>query len=259
MDSNDVISTFEIDELRVEVYRSRKAMGARAASLVVERLKALLSSQDNVRMIFAAAPSQNELLDGLASAEGVDWSRVVAFHMDEYVGIKEGAEQSFGIFLKKKIFSRVNFMKVHYINPNPESLTAECERYSALLARGPIDMVCLGIGENGHIAFNDPDVADFNDPLKVKVVDLDNKSRQQQVNDGCFSSIADVPKQAISLTIPSLLSAHFLCTVVPAATKAGAVRRTVKGEISTSCPASILRRHENAVLFLDADSASEIL
>ncbi|MCL5266667.1 MAG: glucosamine-6-phosphate deaminase [Bacteroidetes bacterium] len=259
MSSSDAISTLRIDKLNVEVYRNRKEMGARAASVVVERLKKLLSDQENVRMIFAAAPSQNELLEELASAKGIDWSRVTAFHMDEYVGLKKGAEQSFGTFLNRKIFSKVNFGRVHYINPNPNSPSEECERYSALLGEAAIDIVCLGIGENGHIAFNDPDAADFNDPQRVKVVNLDNRSRQQQVNDGCFSSVTEVPKQAITLTIPSLFSARFMCTVVPAATKAEAVRRTIKGEISTRCPASILRRHENAALFLDADSAAEIL
>lgn len=243
----------------MNIHKNRKGMGARAAFVVAERLKRLLSNQEIVRMIFAAAPSQNELLEELGSAEGVDWSRVVAFHMDEYVGLRPGAAQSFGVYLKDRLFGKVNFKKVHYIDSNPANLREECERYSGLLAAAPVDIVCLGIGENGHIAFNDPDVADFGDPKKVKVVNLDNKSRQQQVNDGCFSSITEVPEQAITLTIPSLFSAGFMCTVVPGATKAEAVRHTIKGEISTKCPASILRRHENAALFLDADSAAEIL
>lgn len=253
------MSTFKIDNLKVDVYEDRKAMGARAASAVAERLKILLSSGENVRMIFAAAPSQNELLYELASTPGIDWSRVTAFHMDEYIGLKAGAPQSFGIFLKDRIFGKAQFGKVHYISSNPDDIYQECERYSELLAAAPIDIVCLGIGENGHIAFNDPDVADFNDPKRVKIVDLDQRSRQQQVNDGCFSSIAEVPGQAVTLTIPALISSHYMYAVVPGKTKADAVRRTIKGEINTACPASILRRHENATLFLDGDSASEIL
>ena len=243
----------------MEVYKDRKSMGARAASAVAEKLKSILASGKNARMIFAAAPSQNELLDALVSTPGIDWSKVTAFHMDEYVGLKAGAPQSFGVFLRDRIFGMVKFGKVHYISSCPADTDHECESYSALLAAAPIDIVCLGIGENGHIAFNDPDVADFNDPKRVKVVDLDHRSRQQQVNDGCFSSIAEVPRQAITLTIPTLISSNYMYAVVPGKTKADAVRRTIKGEINTACPASILRRHENAMLFLDADSASEIL
>ncbi len=258
MKSENAISSFRIDRLNVEVYKSRKAMGARAAAAVAERLMSLLSSGRKVRMIFAAAPSQNELLDELASTPGIDWSKVTAFHMDEYVGIKAGAPQSFGVFLKDRIFGKVKFEKVHYISSNPDHVDRECERYSRLLAGAPIDIVCLGIGENGHIAFNDPEVADFNDPKGVRVVDLDQKSRQQQVNDGCFSSIDEVPRQAITLTIPTLISSTYMYAVVPGKTKADAVHRTIKGEITTACPATILRRHDNAMLFLDADSAAEI-
>ena len=259
MESGSAISSFKIDKLGVEVYKHRVAMGARAAEAVAEKLRSLLASGKNVRMIFAAAPSQNELLDTLVSTPGIDWSRVTAFHMDEYIGLKAGAPQSFGVFLKDKIFGKVNFGRVHYISSNPDSTAKECERYSSLVSEAPIDIVCLGIGENGHIAFNDPDVADFNDPKKVKVVRLDQKSRQQQVNDGCFASIAEVPKEAITLTIPTLISSHYMYAVVPGKTKADAVRRTIKGEISTACPASILRRHANAILFLDGDSAAQIV
>jgi glucosamine-6-phosphate deaminase len=256
--SESTVSTFKIDELNVEVCRDRKTMGARAASAVAEKLKSILSSGKNVRMIFAAAPSQNELLDALVSTPGIDWSKVTAFHMDEYVGLKAGATQSFGVFLRDRIFGKVKFGKVHYISSNPGDIDHECESYSELLAAAPIDIVCLGIGENGHIAFNDPDVADFNDPKRVKVVDLDHKSRQQQVNDGCFSSFEEVPKRAITLTIPALTSSRYMYAVVPGKTKADAVHRTIKGEITAACPATILRRHNNAMLFLDADSAAEI-
>lgn len=255
---NGPINRFTVDSLGVEVYPDRQSMGDSAAAIVAGKLKELISNGRNVRMIFAAAPSQNELLAGLCSAPGIDWSKVTAFHMDEYVWIQEGAEQSFGTFLKTRIFGKVVFKEVHYINPNPSSLAAECERYSALLSEAPIDIVCLGIGENGHIAFNDPGVADFEDPLKLKVVDLDEKSRQQQVNDGCFGTLAEVPAKAITLTIPALTSADFMCTVVPGPTKADAIRNTIEGEIGDHCPATVLRKHPNAVLFLDADSASRL-
>ncbi len=253
-----MISNFMTDKLNTEVYIDRKDLGQRASSVVAEKLKELLRAKQDVRMIFAAAPSQNEFLDALSSANGIDWSRVTGFHMDEYVGLKSDASQLFGNFLKERIFGRVNFKEVHYLNPNPSYVRQECERYSALLTEGPIDIVCMGIGENGHIAFNDPAVADFNDPKKVKVVELDQKSRQQQVNDGCFFAIEEVPTHAMTLTIPTLLSGHFLCVVVPGPTKAEAVYRTLRGEISTKCPASVLRRHDNAMMFLDRDSASKI-
>ena len=135
---------------------------------------------------------------------------------------------------------------------------AECQRYAELLSEQPIDIVCMGIGENGHIAFNDPPVADFNDPQKVKVVELEEKCRQQQVNDGCFPTIDDVPKTAISLTIPSLVSANYLCVVVPGPTKTQAVHDTLYGPISTVCPASILRKHDSAVLYLDPAAAAKM-
>ena len=259
MKLGDAIFTFRVDKLQVEVYEDRRAMGARAAEAVAERLKILLSAQESVRMIFAAAPSQNELLEELASANGIDWSRVTAFHMDEYVGLKSDASQLFGNFLKERIFSRVNFKAVNYMNPNASNVGLECERYAGLVSEAPIDIVCMGIGENGHIAFNDPGIADFNDPKKVKVVRLDEKSRQQQVNDGCFSCIDEVPTHAMTLTVPALLSGHFLCVVVPGPTKAEAVYKTLKGDISTECPASVLRRHDNAMMFLDRKSAAKIL
>ncbi len=258
MKSTNLKKSFNVDKLKVEVYGDRASMGAQAAGMVSVRLRELLSSKGEVRMIFAAAPSQNEMLDALATSPGINWNRVTAFHMDEYVGLMKGAEESFGTFLNRRIFSRVEFGKVHYINSAPESVTDECERYSRLLGEAPIDIVCLGIGENGHIAFNDPGVADFNDPHLVKVVRLDDKSRRQQVNDGCFPSSNDVPREAISLTVPALVGGGFLCAVVPGPTKAEAVRATLNSDVTTECPATILRSHSDAVLFLDVDSASRI-
>ena len=258
MNVKNAISVFNMDKLKVGIYPNRVSMGKQAAIAVTEKLKVLLSRQLNVRMIFAAAPSQNELLAGLATSNGIDWSRITAFHMDEYIGLEETAEQKFGNFLKEKIFGKVNFKQVNYINSTPGNLDEECQRYSALLNEAPIDIVCLGIGENGHIAFNDPPVADFNDPQLVKVVKLDDISRQQQVNDGCFPSIESVPTEAITLTIPALFSAKFMIAVVPGLTKKTAVYKTIRGEISTDCPATILRKHDNAVLYLDSQSASKI-
>ena len=245
---------FTKDKLAVKVFENRKLMGKAAATDVADCIEQMLSEKKEINMIFAAAPSQNEFLEELAES-GVEWERINAFHMDEYIGLPLDAEQRFGTFLKERIFGRAPFKSVHYINgqAQPEK---ECDRYSLLLKQYPVDIVCLGIGENGHIAFNDPHVAKFDDPELVKVVALDEKCRMQQVHDGCFRSIELVPTQAISLTIPALVAAKYMFCIVPASTKAQAVYDTIYGEISESCPASILRTKANAVLYLDSDSAA---
>ncbi len=253
-----LIRSFSADALRVYVHDSRASMGRAAAEAAASRLKALLAERDLVNVIFAAAPSQNEMLDALCAAPGIDWTRVRAFHMDEYIGLPPGATQAFSAFLHEHIFDRVPFGEVYCLNPQAEDADAECRRYAELLSRYPVDLVCLGIGENGHIAFNDPWVADFNDPCAVKIVPLDPVCRQQQVNDGCFPRLSDVPERAITLTIPALKRApHMVCTV-PAASKADAVVGTVLGEISEQVPATIMRRHPDAALYLDADSAAKL-
>lgn len=254
-----MLKEFQVDRLKVNILSDRAAMGACAAEQIAAQMRELLAEKDEINMIFAAAPSQNETLASLIAAPGIDWSRINAFHMDEYVGLPADAPQGFGNFLKAAIFSKVPFKSVHYLdgqNPNAEEA---CAQYSALLQQYPTDIVCMGIGENGHIAFNDPDVADFNDPKMVKVVALDQICRQQQVNDGCFASIDQVPTHALTLTIPTLLRAPHLFCMVPAKTKAEAVFHTLRGEISEVCPASILRRQPHAVLFCDADSGAKVL
>jgi glucosamine-6-phosphate deaminase len=206
-------------------------------------------------MIFAAAPSQNEMLSELINDKNIDWTRITAFHMDEYVGLSNTAPQAFGRFLRDRLFDKVPFGTVNYISSNEEKIEITCRDYEKLLREATIDIVCMGIGENGHIAFNDPPYANFKDSDWVKIVELDNVSRQQQVNDGCFKTIQDVPAKAITLTIPALLSAESLFVVVPGKTKAKAVKRTLHGPIVQDCPASILRNQKNAKLYLDNDSA----
>ncbi len=233
-------------------------MGKAAADEVTEKLTSLLQQQDNVRMVFAAAPSQNELLSELSVKQNIDWQRVTAFHMDEYIGLDENSSQSFAHYLKQNIFNKLPFKSVNLISKTDLDAEANCTRYSNLFKEAPIDIVCMGIGENGHIAFNDPPVADFNDPSLVKIVHLDNACRVQQVNDGCFPSLEAVPEKAITLTVPALLSARNLFIVVPGKLKAKAVERTLNGAISTECPASVLRTHKSAKLFLDKDSSREL-
>jgi glucosamine-6-phosphate deaminase len=240
--------------VRVEVYEARAPMGAAAAAQVADRINQLLDQQPFVNIVFAAAPSQNEFLTALRTAE-VGWQRIRAFHMDEYIGLDLDATQGFGHYLREMLFDKVPLAAVYYINGNAADCELECQRYSDLLQRFPTDIVCMGIGENGHIAFNDPPVADFNDPLRVKPVVLDPVCRQQQVNDGCFSTLDAVPLRALTLTIPALIAAKFLYCIVPGSSKATAVFSTLNKEIREEYPATIIRTHPHAVLFLDKASA----
>jgi glucosamine-6-phosphate deaminase len=239
--------------MRVRSFASRTAMGDAAAHDIAAALRTALAEQAQVRMIFAAAPSQSQMLAALCAAQGIDWTRVIAFHMDEYIGLAPDAPERFAHWLDTNLFARLRFAQVHRIVPGHEP-EAAAQAYAHLLAEAPIDFVCLGIGMNGHIAFNDPPVADFADPLDVKVVTLDEQCRQQQVDDECFPSFADVPEQAITLTVPRLLRARRLFCVVPGQLKRAAVEATLYGPISATCPASILRQHPNCTLYLDAES-----
>ncbi|WP_235885757.1 glucosamine-6-phosphate deaminase [Bradyrhizobium niftali] len=233
--------------------KTRDAMGRAAAADVGVALRDRLARQSTARMIFAAAPSQAEMLDALARERDIDWRRVTAFHMDEYIGLPSGAPERFGAWLTRHLFSRVAFGTVHLIGQEPDP-DREAARYAALLAEAPIDIICLGIGVNGHLAFNDPPVADLHDTKQVKVVELDAICRQQQVDDGCFPTLGHVPTHAITLTIPRLLDAGQLFCVVPGASKRTAVERSLYGPIGTACPASALRTHPRCALYLDPDS-----
>lgn len=251
---------FTADKLDVRVYDTRRAMGEAAGNDIADTVRALLAKKDEISMIFAAAPSQNETLETLVAAKGIDWSRVNAYHMDEYIGLDPDAPQRFGRFLMNAIFDKLPFKSVNLIDCAGSSPEAECRRYGDLLKNTHIDIVVLGIGENGHIAFNDPPVADFADKEIIKPVSLDEVCRNQQVNDGCFASLDEVPHTALTLTVPTLFHADHLFCSVPAATKADAVFHTVTDkEICEKCPATIMRRHAHAVLYCDADSGSRIL
>ena len=247
------------DQLAVKIYADRDAMGRAAAGDAVDRLRALLKQQEHVWVMFAAAPSQAEFLEHLTTAADVAWERVTAFHLDEYVGLPAEQPQRFGNFLDRHIFGKVPFRAVHYIDVPGSPQTDVLARYAALLKEHPLDMACIGIGENGHIAFNDPHVADFSDPECIKVVDLDEQCRRQQVNDGCFAQLDDVPAQAYTVTIPTILSADYIFCMVPGAAKAKAVERTVNGPIEPDCPASVLRSHQRSCLYLDAEAGRLVL
>jgi len=253
-----MISSFKKDKLTVKIYPSREELGRASADEAGNMIKKLLESQENINIIFAAAPSQNEFLENLITQETIEWERIKAFHMDEYIGLPQSAPQGFGNFLKERIFSKRPFRSVNYLNGQCESKDEECTRYAQLLATNPVDIVCMGIGENGHIAFNDPHVADFNDKTLVKVVELDTQCRQQQVNDGCFESIGQVPTHALTLTVPALLKARFIYCMVPGMTKAMAVANTVEQEVSERYPSTILRHHSNAIIYLDQQSVAKL-
>ena len=246
---------FKVDKLTVKLSDTRAEMGALAAAEIYATIRTLLAEREEINMIFAAAPSQNEVLASLLTYPDIPWERINAFHMDEYIGLPKTAPQRFGNFLADHIFNHAPFRSVNYIDSSAEA-EDECRRYTDLLKKYPTDIVVMGIGENGHIAFNDPGVADFNDPATIKLAKLDDVCRMQQVHDGCFSSIDEVPTHAFTLTCPTLVRATFKFCIVPATTKAAAVRRTLTGEVSDECPATLLRTVEGAVMYLDNDSAS---
>ncbi|SDM36136.1 glucosamine-6-phosphate deaminase [Daejeonella rubra] len=245
------------DKLNVKIYSGRPELGAAAAEILTAKISELLKTKEYINIIFASAPSQNEFLAELLN-KNIEWNRINAFHMDEYVGLHPDAPQGFGNFLKDRLFSKVNCREVHYLNGNAVNIQDECKRYSDLLIKYPTDIVCLGIGENTHLAFNDPHVADFNDPEIVKVVDLDQDCRTQQVNDGCFASIDDVPTHALTITMPALFKSTFAYAIVPGKFKANAIYHTLNSDISELYPSTILRKHDHAILFIDEDSASDL-
>lgn len=250
-----MIHTFQKDQLEVRIYPTRDSMGRSAADDVIETIRTLLLHKPELNMVFAAAPSQNEFLESLCASTDIEWQRINAFHMDEYVGLPEEAPQGFGNFLRDRIFNKLPFKSVNYLDGNHSDLKIECKRYEVLLQQHPTDIVCMGIGENGHIAFNDPHVACFSDTEWVKVVDLDETCRMQQVNDGCFASFKTVPAYALTLTIPALMCADRLFCIVPGKTKAWALYHTITDTVSENIPATCLRTHAHAVLYANKDSA----
>ena len=245
------MKTWTVDQLHITQYPTRQAMGAAAAADAAAAISRAIDQKGVANVMFAAAPSQMELLDGLA-ASAVDWSRVNAFHMDNYIGLPLDAPQQFSTFLTRHMFSRVPMGKVFLMGNTGE----DAARYAALLAAHPLDVCLMGVGENGHLAFNDPGMAFFDDPLPVKTVTLDGVCRNQQVRDGCFATLADVPLHALTATIPTLTGAAALFCVVPARSKAQAVHRMLLEPIDEACPASVLRRYASARLYLDADAAA---
>lgn len=247
---------FKVEKLQGYVFATHDEMGKFAAYDIASMMKAMLALKTSINVMFAAAPSQNDMLAALAADPAIDWSRVNAFHMDEYIGLPAEAPQGFGNFLRNAIFDKKSFASVNFIDATATDAQQEALRYEQVLKENPLDICLLGVGENGHIAFNDPPVADFHDSKLVKVVELEQKCRMQQVNDGCFNNIDEVPTCAITVTIPALLSASAMFCVVPNERKAEAIAAMLYDPVSTACPASILRTHEAVKLYLDDGAAS---
>ena len=245
----------QFDRLQVWVHPDRAKAGAAAAREAAEVIRNAIARQGAARVILACAPSQTEMLAALVTLP-VEWSRVTVFHMDEYAGLGADHAASFRRYLHGHLLAHVRPAAFHGLAGEAAEARAECRRYAGLLAAAPVDLVCLGIGENGHLAFNDPPAADFADPEPVRVVGLADACRQQQVNDGCFASLEQVPRQALTLTIPALLAGRRLVVTVPGSRKAPAVRATLHGPVSADCPASILRTHPAASLHLDPAAAA---
>jgi len=245
------------EALDARIYPDKKSLGEAAAAHVAATLTQTIETRGRAVAIFATGASQFDFLAALRTQRNIAWKRVIAFHLDEYVGMSPDHPASFRRYLREHIFDAVCPGEIHFLAGEATDPQAECRRYGRLLAeKGPADIACIGIGENGHIAFNDPHVADFNDPAAVKIVDLDEPCRRQQFGEGWFPSLDDVPRTAFTLTIPAILSARAISCVVPERRKAEAVRKALLGPIAPTCPASVLRRHPNCILYLDQESAS---
>jgi len=241
----------------VKIYKDETALGTAAADNVEQILNATISEKGSANLILATGTSQFEFLSALQQKD-INWSVITVFHLDEYKGISDQHPASFRRYLKERILDAVMPGQSYLINGDAENLEAELQAYEKLLKSHPVDLACIGIGENGHIAFNNPPVADFNDPRLVKLVELDEACRMQQLGEGWFPSFDDVPKEAVTLTIPAIMNSKAISCVVPGSRKAQAVHNTISGAVHTSCPASILRKHPNTLLFIDQAAASDL-
>ena len=256
-ESAEVLHEFSAGEANIRVYRSAAAAGRAAAEHAAKVIRDAIARQGEARIIGATGNSQIPVADALVEQK-LDWSAVELFHMDEYAGMKANHPASFRLWMKTRLADKVHPGKTHYLEADAPDLNAEIIRYSALLSKAPIDLAFVGFGENGHIAFNDPAVADFNDPAMVKIIELDEACRQQQAGEGHFADVASVPKEAVTITCPGLFRAAAWVCCVPEGRKAEAVQKALEGPISEDCPASLVRRHPNANVYLDVDSAARL-
>jgi len=247
---------FSVDKLQVAIYDTAISMGSAAADFVEKKLNEAIAQNGAANLILATGASQFSFLEAFKK-RNIDWQKITVFHLDEYKGISAAHPASFRKYLKDRILDVVSPKKIYFLNGDADDLEQEMQRYASALGQHDIDIACIGIGENGHIAFNDPPVADFNDSKWVKIVNLDDACRNQQLGEGWFPTLDDVPQQALTLTIPAIMRCKAISCVVPDARKANAVHDTLHNEINTACPATILRTHPETRLFLDRASAQK--
>jgi glucosamine-6-phosphate deaminase len=250
------VRTLQVDRGAVEIYASKSDAGKAAALRAAAILKAAIASQGRARLIMATGNSQEALVASLVQMPDIDWSRLEVFHMDEYIGLPETDRGCLKRWMRQHFVEVVHPGKVNYLDGNAIGLEAECRRYEQAVRAAPITLCTIGIGENGHIAFNDPHVADFHDPLGIKRVVLDERCRRQQAGEGHFDGFESVPKEAITLTCPLLMSSENLICSVPELRKAEAVKNALEGPVSEKCPGSVVRTHPRACIYLDRESAS---
>ena len=255
---NTTVHTTKIDQLPITIYQTNEELGRAAANEAAEVIRAAIATRREANIILATGNSQLTFLAALRAMKDIEWHKVNVFHMDEYLGIHENHPASFPNFLRQHFLNYVSVKKFFPVSSHLTGIEEFCAEYTRWLHTFPADLCALGYGENGHLAFNDPPFADFGDPVWIKVVRLAEASRKQQVGEGHFASLTDVPTHALSLTIPALLAAKRVLTIVPETRKADAVQRALRGPISEDCPGSILRRTPHAHLFLDTESASKL-
>lgn len=258
--TNQPLKETKIEELQVSVFPTNEALGQAAAEEARRVLQQAISEKGSASVILATGNSQLTFLAALRQLQGLDWSKVHIFHMDEYLGLPDNHPARFSLFMREKLMNHLpNLGGFYPVFDNTTDVEAAIRDYDRLLRQHPVDLCACGIGENGHLAFNDPPYADFDDPAWVKVVEINDASRRQQVGEGHYASLDEVPRQAITLTIPALLAARRVLCLVPEQRKAAAVKAALHGPITEDCPASILRQTPHAHLYLDRDSAGETL
>jgi glucosamine-6-phosphate deaminase len=250
------LRTFTVEALNVRVYANQEDLAKEVTRDVQAHLQEALRVHGRAAAIMATGNSQIRFLEQLVRLGGIDWSRITLFHMDEYLGISGDHKASFRRYMRERVETLVRPLAFHYLEGDTLLPLEECDRYAKLLAAQPIDLCCLGVGENGHLAFNDPPVANFKDTRLVTIVKLDDACKMQQVKEGHFPDLATVPPYAFTLTIPALCTARKMICIAPEKRKAVPIRDALRGPLSTACPASILRQQEQCTLFLDTDSAS---
>jgi glucosamine-6-phosphate deaminase len=241
------------------VYKTKGDMGAAAGSTAAGAIRRAIADKNQASIILATGASQFEMLEHLTSVDTIDWSKVTMFHLDEYIGLGPDHPASFRKYLRERFVDRVGRLKaVQFVHGDAKDPAAECRRLGDLIRAHPIDVACVGIGENGHLAFNDPP-ADFETEEPYLVVDLDERCRRQQLGEGWFASFEAVPSQAISMSIQQILKSRRIIVTVPDRRKAEAVRNALEGPVTPRCPASILQQHENCFIFLDEPAASLLI